>query len=256
METIKKTNLSEAVAQRLLALISNGELKVGDKLPSEPQLCTMLGVSRTAVREGIKALAGINILSVMPGRGTFVNESSDIMVNDDALKIAFDRETIESLYQARYALDVGIARFVVSNANEEDIKVLRKNVRKMEAALKSKPMDLKSAAESDEEFHLAFCRASHNKILENIAQPIITHAVVRVWKQIKGSPKFGKGALKGHKKILQGVEKRDVRMVMDAVQEHLEVVFEGIGKNRDNHNSASVDKTGIASVWAYPHREE
>jgi DNA-binding GntR family transcriptional regulator len=54
--------------------------------------------------------------------------------------------------------------------------------------------------------------------------------VVRIWKQIKGSPKFGRGALKGHKKILEGIEKRDVRMVMDAAQRHLEVVFERIGK--------------------------
>jgi GntR family transcriptional repressor for pyruvate dehydrogenase complex len=230
METIKKTNLSEAVAQRLLALISSGELKIGDKLPSEPQLCTMLGVSRTAVREGVKALAGIKVLNVLPGRGTFVNETPGIMVNDDALKIAFGRETINSLYQARYALDVGMAKFVVSNANEEDIKALRIAVRKMGKALESDRIDLKSAAESDEEFHLAFCRASHNKILENITQPIITHAVVRIWKQIKGSPKFGRGALKGHKKILEGIEKRDVRMVMDAAQRHLEVVFERIGK--------------------------
>lgn len=231
MEIIKKTNLSEAVAQRLLTLISNGELKVGDKLPSEPQLCHMLGVSRTAVREGVKALAGIKVFNVMPGRGTFVNENPDIMVNNDVLKIVFGRETINSLYQARYALDVGIAKFVASNANEEDIKVLRKAVRKMERALESDPIDLQSAAESDEEFHLAFCRAAHNKILENITQPIVTHAVVRIWKQIKGSPKFGRGALKGHKKILQGVEKRDVRMVMDAVERHLEVVFERIGKD-------------------------
>jgi GntR family transcriptional repressor for pyruvate dehydrogenase complex len=232
MEIIKKTNLSEAVAQRLLALISNGELKVGDKLPSEPQLCTMLGVSRTAVREGIKALAGINVLNVMPGRGTFVNESPDIMVNNDALKIAFDRETINSLYEARYALDVGMARFVALSANEEDIKALRKAVRKMETALESDPIDLQSAIESDEEFHLAFCRATHNKILENIARPIITHAMARTWKQIKGSShKFGRGALKGHKKILQGAEKRDAKMVVEAVERHLRVVFEGIGEN-------------------------
>ena len=230
METIKKTNLSEAVAQRLLTLISNGELKAGDKLPAEPELCTMLGVSRTAVREGVKALAGMKVLNVLPGRGTFVNESPGIMVHDDALKIAFDRETINSLYEARYALDVGIARFVALNANEEDIKALQIAIRKMEKALGSHPIDLQSAADSDEEFHLAFCRASHNKILENIGQSIITHAGIRIWKQIKvkGTPKFGKAALKGLKGILKEVESRDVRMVMDAVQKHLEVVFEGI----------------------------
>ena len=64
VKPIKKTSLSEAVAQRLLSLISQGELAAGGKLPSESRLCQMLGVSRTAVREGIKALAGINVLTV------------------------------------------------------------------------------------------------------------------------------------------------------------------------------------------------
>jgi GntR family transcriptional repressor for pyruvate dehydrogenase complex len=228
METIKKTNLSEAVAQRLLALISSGELKIGDKLPSEPQLCTMLGVSRTAVREGVKALAGIKVLNVLPGRGTFVNESPGIMVNDDALKIAFDRETITSLYEARYALDVGIARFVALKADGEDVKVLRKAVRKMEEAVESSPVDHHLATEADEEFHLAFCRAAHNKILENIALPIITHTMVRIWKQIKGSRKLGTLAIRGHKEILKGIEKRSVTMVLDAVEKHLKTVFQGI----------------------------
>ena len=94
METIKKTNLSEAVAQRIIALISSGELNPGDKLPSESELCRLFGVSRTGNPEGIKALAGINILGVFPGRGTFVNETPDVFANNDALRITLGRETV------------------------------------------------------------------------------------------------------------------------------------------------------------------
>jgi GntR family transcriptional repressor for pyruvate dehydrogenase complex len=231
METIKKTNLSEAVAQRILGLISSGELNPGDKLPSEAELCRTLGVSRTAVREGIKALAGLNVLGVFPGRGTFINKSPDIIVNSDALKITLDRETINSLYEARYALDIGIARFVVLNVNEEDINALREAVLKMEKAVDSNPMDIRAAGEADEEFHLAYCRAAHNKILENLARPVITHGMVRFWKQSRGaSHDFGKAAVDGHKEILEAVKKRDVMLVVDAVEKHLKVVFEKIGK--------------------------
>ncbi len=158
MEMIKKTNLSEAVAQRIITLISSGELNPGDKLPSEAELCRLFGVSRTAVREGIKALAGLNILGVFPGRGTFVNENPDVFVNNDALRITLGRETIRSLYEARYALDVGIAKFVTLNVNEEDLEALRKAVVKMETAVESNPEDVRSAAEADEEFHLAYCQ--------------------------------------------------------------------------------------------------
>jgi GntR family transcriptional repressor for pyruvate dehydrogenase complex len=76
------------VAQSLLSLISKGELDAGGKLPSESHLCAMLGVSRTAVREGIKALAGINMLTVYPDCGAFVHEDSNGMVKDGGLSIA------------------------------------------------------------------------------------------------------------------------------------------------------------------------
>ncbi len=229
METIKKQNLSEAVTQRILTLISSGELNPGDKLPSEAELCRLFGVSRTAVREGIKALAGLNILGVFPGRGTFVNENPDVFVNNDALRITLGRETIRSLYEARYALDVGIAKFVTLNVNDEDLKVLRNAVVKMETAVESNPEDVRSAAEADEEFHLAYCRAAHNKILENMARPVITHGMVRFWKQSRGpSHEFGRAAIEGHKEILEAVNRRDAGRIVEAVEKHLKVVFERI----------------------------
>ena len=201
-------------------------------MPSETELCNAFGVSRTALREGIKTLAGMSVLTVLPGRGTFVTENPNIMVSGGALKAALGRETINSLYEARYALDVGIARFAAAKADEEDIKALQKAVDKMEGAVSSDPADIQLAGEADEEFHLAFCKASHNKILENIARPVITHAMIRIWKRLKGSSQeFGREAIEGHKEILKALEKRDVRMVVDAVEKHLKAVFEIIGND-------------------------
>jgi GntR family transcriptional regulator, transcriptional repressor for pyruvate dehydrogenase complex len=231
METIKRTYLAEAVAQRLLTMIEDGELKPGDKLPPEPHLCTLLGVSRTAVREGVSALSGINVLGVFPGRGTFVNENPDIMVNNNALKIALGRETFKSLYEARYALDLGVAKFVVLNASIDDIQALQKAVDKMEESLKPGSVNISRATEADEEFHLAFYKAAHNKILESIAGPIITHTLNRTWKRQKKSPKYFRLGVKGHKKILEAVKKKYIRLTMQAIENHLEVVFKGVGGN-------------------------
>jgi GntR family transcriptional repressor for pyruvate dehydrogenase complex len=148
MEAIKRTSLSEAVAQSLLTLISKGELDAEGKLPSESQLCAMLGVSRTAVREGIKALAGINILTVYPGRGTFVNKDQNIMVSDEAVNIALDRETVNAIYEVRSVLDAGLAKYATLKAREEDIVALRNAVNKTVKALESNPVDFQLAAPS------------------------------------------------------------------------------------------------------------
>lgn len=230
METIKKTNLSEAVAQRLLSLISEGQIEPGGKLPSELQLCEMLGVSRTAVREGIKALAGLNMLTVFPGRGTFVNESHDVMVKDQALGIALDRETVRSIYEVRCVLDAGIARYAALNATKEDIDACRKGLRKMESSLESVPIDFKAAAEGDEAFHLALCHAAHNRLLMNISWPIINHAVLRNSKHSDSSVENVKAGIEGHRMILEAVEQRDVKAVLGAVELHLKKVFERLYK--------------------------
>ena len=228
METIKKTNLSEAVAKRLLSLISEGKVKPGGRLPTEPQLCEMLGVSRTAVREGIKALTGINVLTVLPGRGTFVNESQDVMVGDQALGIALERETVKDIYEVRSVLDAGIAKYAALKATDEDINACRQALNKMEKSLESNPADFELATEGDEEFHLSLCKAAHNRLLMNISWPIINHAVLRNWKQIHASVGNVRSGVEGHRLILQGIERKDVKATLEAVDKHLKKAFKNL----------------------------
>jgi GntR family transcriptional repressor for pyruvate dehydrogenase complex len=230
MEIIKKTNLSEVVAQRLLSFISEGHIKPGGKLPTEPQLCEMLGVSRTAVREGIKALAGINVLTVFPGRGTFVNDNQNVMITGQALGLALDRETVQDIYEVRSVLDTGIARYAALKANGDDIAACRKALSKMKRSLESDPIDFTLAAQGDEEFHIALCRATHNRVLESIAQPIINHAVLRYWKQAHASAESVKAGLNGHKLILRAIEQKEIKAAVDATEKHLKAVFDSLYK--------------------------
>jgi GntR family transcriptional repressor for pyruvate dehydrogenase complex len=228
MDIIKRTSLSEAVAQQLLSLISEGRVQPGGKLPSEPQLCEMLGVSRTAVREGTKALAGINVLTVLPGRGTFVNEMQDVMIKDEALGIALDRETVRDLYEVRSVLDAGIAKYAALRAKKEDIEACRKALDKMEKSLEPDPIDFGLAAEADEEFHFALCEAAGNRLLMNLSWPIINNALLRNWKQVPGSAKHVKARVEGHRLILRAIEAKDIKAALQAVEKHLKGVFESL----------------------------
>ena len=231
MEIIKKTNLSEVVAQRLLSFISEGSVKPGGKLPTEPQLCKMLGVSRTAVREGIKALVGINVLTVLQGRGTFVNKTQGVLVNDKALEIALEREEVKDIYEFWNVLDYGIAKYAVLKANEEDIEACHKGLNKMETSLESVPIDFESVKEGDEEFHFALCKATHNSLLMNISWPIINHAVLKYWKQVHASVENIRLVVEGHRLILQAIEQKDTKAVFDAVENHLKWAFESLYKS-------------------------
>jgi GntR family transcriptional activator of glc operon len=207
-------------------LVSSGELKAGNRLPPESELCRLLGVSRTAVREGVRALAGRNVLTVLPGRGTFVNENPEIMVKNDALTVFLDRETVSTLFEVRSVLDAGIAKYAVMKATGSDIKALRRALGKMQKAVASDPFDFDLAMEGNKEFHRAFCEAAHNKLLENIAWPIIDHSTTKTWKLVDNARELLGRGVKGHEEMLEGVENRDSKRVMEALEKHLKEAFE------------------------------
>ena len=114
------------------------------------------------------------------------------------------------------------------NATEEDIEACRKALHKMEKSVESEPVDYASAVEGDEEFHVALCQAAHNRLLENIARPIINHAGLRNWKQIRRSKETIRLGVEGHRLILQGIEQKDVEVVLYAVEKHLKGVFNSL----------------------------
>jgi DNA-binding GntR family transcriptional regulator len=82
--------------------------------------------------------------------------------------------------------------------------------------------------EGSEGFHFALCKAAHNKILENMALPLINHVGLRVSKQIRSSSEILRAAIEDHREILQGIEKRDIQMAAEAMEKHLKRAFETV----------------------------
>ncbi|GAI44621.1 unnamed protein product, partial [marine sediment metagenome] len=70
---IKKINISESVLKRIVELIRNGDLKPGDKLPSIQLFSEKLQVGASSVREALKQLQVMGIITIKQGEGTFVS---------------------------------------------------------------------------------------------------------------------------------------------------------------------------------------
>ena len=69
---VPRKRLYQRVVGQILDMIISGKLQVGDRLPSEAELCDQFGVSRTVIREATKSLAERGLLYSQPGRGTFM----------------------------------------------------------------------------------------------------------------------------------------------------------------------------------------
>jgi len=115
--------LSVQAARQVRELIQAGELRRGERLPSERELCEQLGVSRTVVREAIRMLRAFGLVKVRLGVGTFIAEEPANIL-EGTLNYADDQEArkISDLQQVREMLEPAAAALAAQNANPEDIQ--------------------------------------------------------------------------------------------------------------------------------------
>src|SRR5882762_2017358 len=129
---------SHPLGLRYSSQTSASSLKPGDQLPAERELAQRLGVSRTAVREAVKALREKGLVEAYSGRGTFVTDGTT-----QAARQSFDlmvklgqQEGSPHLAELRLILEPGIAAMAAERVKDEDLAALREAVAVMERTQK------------------------------------------------------------------------------------------------------------------------
>ncbi len=220
-KVIRTSRLYEQIVQQIEASVLNGNLKPGDQLPAERELAQQLGVSRTAVREAVKALREKGLVEAYSGRGTFITDgtthaarqSFDLMV-----KIG-QQEGSEHLAELRLILEPGIAAQAATRIKDEDVAALRESVAVMERAQKNP----EAYIEADLDFHLALAEAAGNPLILSLIDSIVgllREQRIKIF-NVEGGPERGQFH---HKRILEAMERRDPEMARAAMSDHLEQV--------------------------------
>ena len=138
-KVVRSSRLYEQIVQQVEESIQKGALKVGDKLPPERDLAEQFGVSRTAVREAVKALREKGMVEAYPGRGTFVMEGSShpIRLSLDRMVKAGQGEGSRYLTEVREMMEPEIAAMAAERADGEDVAALRESLAVMDGATAS-----------------------------------------------------------------------------------------------------------------------
>lgn len=165
-KALVKTRLYEEVAEQIKQAIFDGQLKPGDRLPSERELCKVFNVGRPTIREALRTLTVMGLLETGHGyKGSVVREN-DITQYMDAMReqlswlIKADQKTLKELWEVRKFIELGIAQSVAIHASREDMERLEQQIEKMKAAGK----DIDTYFDLAVEFHQQLAQATGNKI--------------------------------------------------------------------------------------------
>jgi len=217
----------ERVAEQIEKRILEGELRKGDRLPTERELAEQFQVSRTAVREAMKILAQKGLINMRPGRGTIVIDGArEAMQNSISLMMKLKLGEVggsDNLVEFRGILETEIAALAAARATEKEISAMREAIRVMDESLN----DADAFISADNAFHEALAQATQNALILILINSIV-HLLSEQRKQIfetEGGPQRGQIH---HRRILESVIRRDPEAARAAMRSHLQQVREDV----------------------------
>jgi GntR family transcriptional regulator, glc operon transcriptional activator len=157
--------VADVVAERIEKLIVDGVLSTGQALPSERRLTEKLGVSRTALREGMKLLRARGIIETVHGKGSYVASlTAPQEVTPMMHLLGSQPRTLYDLLEVRGMLESESARLAALRGTPADFVMIKRRYDEMLAA-HATDIDPAAHAKRDHAFHLSICEASHNPVL-------------------------------------------------------------------------------------------
>lgn len=174
-EQVKRKRLYEEVVDQIEAAVVSGDLKPGDFLPAERELCDSFGVSRTAVREALFALHQKGLIDLENGRRARVVEPTAEKMIDDlsgpARFVLSRPDRLRQLQEARMLFESFLARLAAQNATDEQIAAIEVALEANRACIG----DDEGFVETNITFHLEIARVCGNIFLDSL------HAAVQKW---------------------------------------------------------------------------
>ena len=184
--------------------ILKNQLKQGDILPSEAQLCQEIGVSRNVLREAIKSMELIGLVKARPGRGTEVMEfNMDFFLQHIMLfNMAGDDEHIRQMFQIRKTLELGFMRQAFDSIRPEQIRRMRELTEQMRISWEESG----AFASEDRNFHMT--------LFSSVGNPVLNSLLNAIWEIDKGYQLEEKlphlaSSVSKHEAIVKGLEDYD-----------------------------------------------
>ena len=232
-----KLTLSQRIERTIENAIREKKLVVGDKLPTEREMCESFGVSRTALREALRRLSARGLIDIQKGSGMYVAELN----MKDAIKtlnlyydLKFDENLLSQIIEVRYRFEPEIARLAALNRTKENITELEENLAEFEHC---DPDNTQKEADLDNKFHLTITKSTFNPIIQISMEPIyslLPRMRNYIYANIEGEKA---GILESHKDLVFAIRTQNGDNAYKIMQDHLKRTTEIYEKHMGKGNN-------------------
>ncbi|WP_230973713.1 FadR/GntR family transcriptional regulator [Anaerostipes faecalis] len=225
----KEKKAYEIVMDHIKQKIMNEELVLGETLPPERELSEQLGVSRNSVREALKILSVVGVISSKHGAGNYIScDFESYLVDTMSMMFRLNELDYEQVNQLRIGLEMQAYALAIKNAEDEEIMRMKEYVLKLD---QSKDVDEKTML--DKKIHYAIAKASGNILILHILNALskVMDVFIKDMRREILRTERRKGMLQeAHKEMVECLMKRDLVNGQKAMIRHFDMINKIINK--------------------------
>jgi len=227
---IKSIKVYEQVIDQIKEMIYTGQLKRGDKLPSERELRSQLHVSRASIREAFRVLEMIGLIESRPGEGTFIKDNQDsIGLEPLSLILMLEDNLSLELLELRRLLEIESVQLAAERATDEELEEINNYNNILAGSAGHEEHSIKA----DSMFHFTIAKASKNKVLYDVMMAIseamdfhIKYTRTKLVSEKTTMMKF----VEHHHNIYSALKERNKEKAVEEMRNHLDYVEKLIKK--------------------------
>jgi GntR family transcriptional regulator, transcriptional repressor for pyruvate dehydrogenase complex len=209
--------------------IRSGELSIGGKLPAERELSEILGISRNSVREAIRTLDNMGVISSQQGAGNFLTGNfENNLVESLSMMFLLNQIDYRQVSELRRALEMEALMLAIDNITDEEIQSLVKIISQLETDTEANNVVL------DKKMHYNIALASKNTLIINILQAlseVLDKFIVDLRREILSQENSRKILMEAHNGMIESLITRDKNLAYESINKHFGIIDEKLKDN-------------------------
>lgn len=215
---IKRVDVYQTVISRIRSMINDHKLSHGERLPSERDMAELLNVSRSSIRQALKAMEAMGEVEIRIGSGTYVSEQRnhvepvDFLLNGREVDLQF----LQNLAEARAAIECKIVELAAEKGKNGDWDAIRKLLESQ-----GEQEDDEEIGSLDLRFEKQLANVANNPVLA-LLQRWVHHGWLTAWGRLGIAPDDKRSLSDEHFDILRAIEEGDIEKAIHSMKNHVD----------------------------------